>query len=846
MWGKRMIKFLKKLLALTLFILMVLGIMPIAFADNEDDYLAMMASAEEITASFTDLNFLVAVREVVGKPDPEPILKSDVEGITFLDVHNKNILSLEGIQYFIGLERLDCSWNDLTALNITDIATLTDLDVSYNRLSSLDVSRNIALESLFIGDNNLTSLDVRNNIALKTLLINENNLTVLDLRNNTDLRELSLINNRLITVLDVSSNTKLEGLQIQDNQLTSLDLRNNVALQHLYIWHCQLTTLDLSANIELDSLSLGGNQLTTLDLSANTALWHLTIGESNLAIFDARSYPNLNSLSVSNLQQAELDLSNSSALLSLQIWNYNQLSALDLSCIPNLQELYINETGVSTLDLSVNTELRSLYIGDNPLTTLSLLNNPALMRLSIWYSRLPILDLSRNTKLEFLFVFETLITSLDISNQPDIEDLLLKNNQLTTLKLSPIAQYKQIDVSDNNFVSVNAITGKTIIWDEENFIFYPQRNLINIVEAENFVKRLYQNVLGRDYDTAGLNHWVNQLASGVTGSEVAYSFVFSREFLNRNLSNSDFVDILYRTLMNRQADAAGRTAWVNRLNGGLPRENVFAGFINSPEFTDICAQYGIVRGDYTAPANGQERLAFVSRMYQLVLGRTPEQIGLHTWTNSLLTGTTGASIANSFIFSPEFINRNTSNAAFVDILYQTLMNRPADAAGRDRWVGQLNAGLPRENILAGFINSPEFTNLCVEYGIIRGTYTPPPGVAERAFITRLYRTTLEREPDQAGLNSWTNALLRGTTGASVANSFIFSPEMNRRNLSNDQFVEIMYNAMFGRASDAAGKNQWVSRLNNGMSRYDVFVGFVNSNEFDRICRDYGIVRGTAP
>jgi len=109
----------------------------------------------------------------------------------------------------------------------------------------------------------------------------------------------------------------------------------------------------------------------------------------------------------------------------------------------------------------------------------------------------------------------------------------------------------------------------------------------------------------------------------------------------------------------------------------------------------------------------------------------------------------------------------------------------------------------------------------------------------------MYRLVLMREPDAGGLNSWPNALRAGTvTGAQMANTFVFSSEMTNRNLPNDQYVEILYNALMGRPSDPGGKASWTHFLNAGGSRQTVFALFVNSPEFGNICANHGIVRGS--
>ena len=238
--------------------------------------------------------------------------------------------------------------------------------------------------------------------------------------------------------------------------------------------------------------------------------------------------------------------------------------------------------------------------------------------------------------------------------------------------------------------------------------------------------------------------------------------------------------------------------------------------------------------------------SFVIRLYQNVHGRNHDTGGLQYWAASLRSGTTGASVAHGFFFSNEFKNRkDIDNDRFLDILYRTLMDRVPDAGGIAYWGAKMRAGLPREDVFAGFVHSPEYTKICGSYGIVRGDYTPPRGGMARVFATRLYRTTLEREPELGGLNYWHNALASGSvTGAKAAYGFIFSPEMNNRNLKDEEFLEILYNALMGRDSEAGGKAFWLNQLRTGTTRYSAFAGFVYSVEFDRICRDHGIIRGT--
>ncbi|WP_321311287.1 DUF4214 domain-containing protein [Halarcobacter sp.] len=233
--------------------------------------------------------------------------------------------------------------------------------------------------------------------------------------------------------------------------------------------------------------------------------------------------------------------------------------------------------------------------------------------------------------------------------------------------------------------------------------------------AEQFIERLYQNVLNRASDNDGLSYWLERLQSE-SGANVASGFLNSQELENMNLSNSEYLEILYSTLFDREADQNGILYWLNIMDNGMSRERIQQGFYNSQEFSNLADSFGITA------IREQDQLEdvedFVTRFYNLVLGRNPDAAGLIDWINQLNSGIrSGADVANGFFNSPEFVNRNLSNENFVNILYNTFFNRSPDTAGYQNWVDQLNNGETRQNIIDGFSNSQEFENLANEYGI---------------------------------------------------------------------------------------------------------------------------------
>lgn len=114
----------------------------------------------------------------------------------------------------------------------------------------------------------------------------------------------------------------------------------------------------------------------------------------------------------------------------------------------------------------------------------------------------------------------------------------------------------------------------------------------------------------------------------------------------------------------------------------------------------------------------------------------------------------------------------------------------------------------------------------------------------KAFIERMYTKALGREADSAGVEYWTNVLIKKEkTAAEVGYNFVFSDEYKNKNTKDDAFVETLYNVFMDRKSDKEGKNYWVGLLEKGYSRRYVYRKFAHSEEYTKVCQSYKITRG---
>ncbi len=115
--------------------------------------------------------------------------------------------------------------------------------------------------------------------------------------------------------------------------------------------------------------------------------------------------------------------------------------------------------------------------------------------------------------------------------------------------------------------------------------------------VQDFVSRFYETCLSRQPDEAGLAKFTSDLSSGLkTGADIAKEITGSKEFKSRNLSNQDYLTVLYRAFFNREPDAQGLAIWLDRLNKGSSRSYVLSGFVNSTEFVNLCRNYNVRAG----------------------------------------------------------------------------------------------------------------------------------------------------------------------------------------------------------------------------------------------------------
>jgi RHS repeat-associated protein len=302
-----------------------------------------------------------------------------------------------------------------------------------------------------------------------------------------------------------------------------------------------------------------------------------------------------------------------------------------------------------------------------------------------------------------------------------------------------------------------------------------------------FLGAVYQDVLHRAIDPAGLQAWQQALASGSSRATVASAILNSRE------AETDQVQALYQEFLHRDADAGGLSAFVAVLQRGTPSVQVSVALLGSAE--------------YALNAGGNANAIYVGQLYQDLLGRQADPVGLSFFTGLLDSGTaTRASVVQALTTSEEF------RAAEVQKLYKTYLHRQADPSGLGTLTAFLKQGGTNEQAAALLAGSPEY-------------FQNRGGGTNAGFLGALYQDALGRAIDPTGLSAWQQALTHGTSPAQVATAIFSSPEYQQ------DLVGSLYQTLLRRPADPGGLLTFSQMLAGGTRDEEVISQLVVSLEY---------------
>jgi RHS repeat-associated protein len=195
---------------------------------------------------------------------------------------------------------------------------------------------------------------------------------------------------------------------------------------------------------------------------------------------------------------------------------------------------------------------------------------------------------------------------------------------------------------------------------------------------------------------------------------------------------------------------------------------------------------------------------------------------------------TSRSIAQTLFNSTEYAQRNRTDAQFVTDLYWSYLQRAPDAGGYQAWLNAVPTS-GRAAVRDGFAYSGEFAGLVSRiYGV-----STDDNQRTLLFVYKMYSGALGRDPSSSELSAGIARLnTKAAQGQSqviaeaqaLAREIFTSTEYTNRNRSNRDFVMDLYLATVQRAPDTAGWDAWTNAVASS-GRPMVREGFLSSGEF---------------
>jgi len=316
-----------------------------------------------------------------------------------------------------------------------------------------------------------------------------------------------------------------------------------------------------------------GNQVTS-----NGPLSHVyTDGEPSHNVEIQASNPsNLTSINVDSEDITSIDLSYFPGLENLNCAN-NTISSLDISTNSSLDFLNCNNNNISSLDLSNNTLLEIVRCNNNNLTSLDLSNN----------SNVTIFDCSNNNissltnlsgSIDEIDVSDNNLSSLDTSSITSATTITCSGNVISSLDVSVVTGLETLYCGGNSFSSIDISSNSSLI----TFSCDSTSSLTSVNLGSSSVETIAlnnnNNLTSVDISSSSSVTSIACANSGLTSANVASSTVTAITFVNNSLTSLDVssctaLDELFVT-SNNLSSSAVNTILIDLDNNGLSNGNV--------------------------------------------------------------------------------------------------------------------------------------------------------------------------------------------------------------------------------------------------------------------------------
>lgn len=357
---------------------------------DTDDKIAINAT------NFPDENFRSSILEQGIRTE------DDVRNAKILNLHEKGIESLKGIEFFTSLETLLCSQNKLTSLDVSKNTKLTLISCYGNNIHGANL------------DAFINSLPI-NNAKDKRLIVDDRMVQITEYPSDgLTTTQVAKAKERgwtpYYSCLIVYDDLEYEGYEEKPLSIDATNFPDENFRKYL-----------LEQEFGKDGI------VTPDEIRKIKKIYCADKGIRNLKGIECFIY--LESLDCLKNQLSTLDVSKNTALENLAC-DQNQITSLNLTKNRALKTLWCNNNQLTYLDLSNNVALETLWCYGNQISTLDISNNTALIKLECQGNQLTSLDVSKNLALDRIWCDFNQLTSLDVSKNKNLTDLSCYRNKI--------------------------------------------------------------------------------------------------------------------------------------------------------------------------------------------------------------------------------------------------------------------------------------------------------------------------------------------------------------------------------------------------------------------------------
>lgn len=480
-----------------------------------------------------------------------------------IDDYNNDLASVQGVKYLTNLERLYIPFSKVTSVDVSGMNSLKAVDIMFcEDCATLNVTN----------CSNLTSI-LATSTSMKTL--------------------------------DISTNTELYFLAIDENpQLAMPNLANNKDLMALYVCGNNYSSLNLSGLSNLAYLEAHGNNFTSLTLDPCPILCNLfktqTAEEKKGIDSDFNEYTYYSYICNEDGNRSTLTVD-----VDVKITANGTTTSTPTSA-PTAAPTSVPSTPrptVGAIPSAAPTTAAKKNVGDfvDRCYSVALGRKADSEGFTYWKDKL-VNGQACGAQVGYGFIFSGEYIGKGKSNADFINDLY----SMFFGRKADSAGYDYW----KGMLDAGTSREEVFAGFANSLEFYNLCSEYGVVSGyyavgvDNdrqggvncFVARLYKTCLNRLPDMGSQAEWVKKLLNNqVSGTTIAYSFAFSPEFVQMNLSREGYVAYMYRAFFGREADTDGFEGWVNRMIDGASNQDVFDGFTGSIEFDALCQNYGITR-----------------------------------------------------------------------------------------------------------------------------------------------------------------------------------------------------------------------------------------------------------